>query len=50
MDTRTSMNNIAIVVRLPGDLGEAPKQRAATEDRSVASLLRLAAKRYIDQE
>lgn len=39
--------DVAVVVRLPRELREALKRRAAEEDRSVASLLRLAARQYL---
>ena len=44
------MTDVAIVVRLPHDLRDALKQRAAAEDRSVASLMRVAARTYLDSE
>lgn len=40
-------NEVTIVVRLPADLRDAVKARASVEDRSVASLLRLAAREYL---
>lgn len=40
-------NEVAIVVRLPANLRDAIKARAAFEDRSVASLLHLAAREYL---
>ncbi|QGN58079.1 ribbon-helix-helix protein, CopG family [Nostocoides sp. HKS02] len=40
-------NEVTIVVRLPASLRDAIKARAAMEDRSVASLLRLAARDYL---
>ena len=43
-------NDVAIVVRLPQDLREALKARAAAEDRSVASVMRLAARQYVESE
>jgi hypothetical protein len=43
-----STNDVAIVVRLPRDLREALKERAAAEDRSVASVMRLAARQYVE--
>jgi plasmid stability protein len=46
----SSTNDVALVVRLPHDLREALKERAAAEDRSVASLLRVAARTYLDSE
>ena len=50
MDHRsaTAHNDVVIVVRLPHDLRDALKERAASEDRSVASLLRMAARTYLD--
>lgn len=38
----------AVVVRLPQALREALRARAEVEDRTVASLLRLAARAYLD--
>ena len=49
-DPNASTNDVAIVVRLPHDLRDALKQRAAAEDRSVASLMRVAARTYLDSE
>lgn len=43
----TSPYNVALVVRLPRDLRDELVQRAATEDRSVASLMRRAARAYL---
>lgn len=43
-----SLNTTAVVVRLPPDLREALLRRAAAEDRTLASLLRLAARNYLD--
>ena len=43
-------NDVAIVVRLPQDLREALKARAAAEDRSMASVMRLAARQYVESE
>ncbi len=40
-------NDVAVLVRLPGELRDARAARAAVEDRSVASLLRLAAREYL---
>jgi predicted transcriptional regulator len=42
-------NDVAVVVRLPQDLREALRRRATEEDRSVASLLRRAARDYLDR-
>jgi hypothetical protein len=39
----------AVVVRLPGALREALRQQAAREDRTLASLLRVAARSYLDR-
>lgn len=39
---------VAIVVRLPLELRDALTERAAAEDRSVASLMRRAARAYLD--
>ena len=47
MNTEAAPNEVAVVVRLPRDLRDALKERAATEDRSVASLLRRAARTYL---
>lgn len=38
----------AVVVRLPMQLREALRQKAVAEDRTVASILRLAARAYLD--
>jgi hypothetical protein len=38
----------AVVVRLPHDLRDALRARAAMEDRTLASLLRVAARAYLD--
>lgn len=46
----TSTNDVALVVRLPHDLRDALKARAAAEDRSLASLLRVAARTYLETE
>ena len=45
----TPQNDVAVVVRLPIELREALKAAAAAEDRSVASLLRLAAREYLSK-
>lgn len=37
----------SLTLRLPSDLWEALRDRAAAEDRSVSSLLRVAARRYL---
>jgi predicted DNA-binding protein len=50
IDPTPKVTDVAVVVRLPRELREALKQRAAEEDRSVASLLRLAARTYLDKE
>ena len=47
MTTEATHNEVAVVVRLPRDLRDALKHRAAAEDRSVASLLRRAARAYL---
>lgn len=44
----TTENDAAVIVRLPHQLRQALKERAALEDRSVASLLRLAARQYLE--
>ncbi|GAA5117284.1 hypothetical protein GCM10023339_27810 [Alloalcanivorax gelatiniphagus] len=49
-DSYTSTNDVALVVRLPHDLRDALKARAAAEDRSVASVMRLAARQYVESE
>ena len=49
-DPSTSTNDVALVVRLPHDLRDALKERAAVEDRSLASLMRIAARTYLDTE
>ena len=43
-------DDVALVVRLPRDLRDALKDRARAEDRSVASLLRVAARMYLSTE
>lgn len=43
-------NDVAVVVRLPHDLREALKARARVEDRSLASLLRVAAVAYLKSQ
>lgn len=52
MHTQTTppapVSDVAIVVQLPRDLRDALRDRAATEDRSVASLLRLAVRAYLN--
>lgn len=40
----------AVVVRLPHDLREALRERAAQDDRTVASLMRLAARAYLGRD
>ncbi len=40
-------NDVAIIVRLPRGLRDRLAERAATEDRSVASVMRLAATSYL---
>lgn len=47
MHTEVPQNDVAVIVRLPVELREALKARATAEDRSVASLLRLAARNYL---
>jgi hypothetical protein len=44
------VNDVALVVRLPHDLRDALKERAAAEDRSLASLLRMAARTYLETD
>jgi len=38
----------AVVVRLPQDLRDALRAQAVAEDRTLASLLRIAARAYLD--
>lgn len=47
LNTEATPNEVVVVVRLPRDLRDALKDRAAAEDRSVASLLRRAARAYL---
>ena len=47
LNTEAAANEIAVVVRLPRELRDALKARAVAEDRSVASLLRRAARDYL---
>ena len=42
-------NDVIVVVRLPKDLRDAIKACADREDRSVASLMRVAAREYLDR-
>jgi predicted DNA-binding protein len=42
-------NDVAVLVRLPSELRDALAEQAAAEDRSVASLLRIAARRYLQE-
>lgn len=44
------VNDVALVVRLPHDLRDALKELAAAEDRSLASLVRVAARTYLESE
>jgi plasmid stability protein len=44
------VNDVALVVRLPHDLRDALKERAAADDRSLASLVRVAARTYLESE
>ena len=39
--------DVAVLVRMPQELRDALTQRADDEDRSLASLLRMAARRYL---
>lgn len=52
MTTQPSTDDVAVVIRLPRHLRDALKLRAMQEDRSVASLMRRAARAYLttDQE
>ncbi len=47
-DQPTPTLEAAVVVRLPGELRDALRARAQHEDRTVASLLRVAARAYLD--
>jgi len=47
---QTPQNDVAVVVRLPAELRDALKVAAAAEERSVASLLRLAARQYLNKD
>ncbi len=47
MSAEDHQHDVAVIVRLSPQMREALKVRAAAEDRSVASLLRLAARRYL---
>ena len=49
MNNPETSQDVAVVVRLPRDLRDELKRRAAHEDRSVASLLRVAARAYLAQ-
>lgn len=42
-----TQNDVALVVRVPHELRDALKQRAADEDRSTASAVRLALREYL---
>lgn len=48
MKAYNAQNDVAVVVRLPRELRDALKVRASEEDRSVASLLRMAVRTYLD--
>ena len=50
MNTNNPAEDVALVIRLPRDLRDALRQRAAAEDRSIASLMRLAARDYLGKE
>jgi plasmid stability protein len=50
LNTDTATNDVAVVIRLPRDLRDALKRRAASEDRSVASLLRMAVRAYVQTD
>lgn len=50
MHHQPPQNDVAIVVRLPAELREALKAAAAADERSVASLMRLAAREYLNKE
>ena len=50
MTPQTPQNDVAVVVRLPAELRDALKAAAQAEERSVASLLRLAARQYLNKE
>ena len=46
--SRDSGMDAAVVVRLPQDLRDALRAQAVAEDRTLASLLRIAARAYLD--
>jgi hypothetical protein len=48
MKSDRTLNDVALVIRVTSELRDALKVRAAEEDRSVASVLRLAAYSYLD--
>ena len=50
MTTENAQNDVAVLVRLPAELREALRTQAAAEDRSVASLLRVAARDYLNRQ
>ena len=49
MTIKNTQPEVAVLVRLPQDLRDALRARADLEDRSVASLMRLAARQYLHQ-
>ncbi len=49
MNDPNPRNGVIVVVRLPKDLRDAIKACADREDRSVASLMRVAAREYLDR-
>lgn len=48
MKSDRTLNDVALVIRVTSELRDALKARAAEEERSVASVLRLAARSYLD--
>jgi len=42
--------DIAVLIRLPHELREALRERAESEDRSVASIMRQAARSYLENK
>ena len=49
LPVKNTQPEVAVLVRLPQDLRDALRARADLEDRSVASLMRLAARQYLRQ-
>jgi hypothetical protein len=48
MKSDSTLNDVALVIRVTSELRDALKTRAAEEDRSVASVLRVAARSYLE--